>query len=340
MKPHSLFRNHGVRTRILICGPNWIGDTIMSMPAVQALRRNEPQAIIAILVKPHIAPLWRMHAAPDLVLSLEPGVKGIWRAARRLRRERFDWAYILPHSVRSALPPWLAGMPRRIGFPAALRDLLLHGVVRPFPSSQRKHQVYENMDMLAPAEAGNRVEAPELMFNEERVQAILNTFSWQPQNVVGLIPGAARGPSKRWPPDSFAALGRRLRDDGWDIAIFGGPGESPLCARVAESIDSAVNLAGKTTIEQWAVLLRSCRLVVANDSGGMHLSAAAGAPVIAIFGMTDPGKTAPLATSCLVMQREKPHGRDIPRNSTAARHALESISPDEVYEAACQILQK
>jgi len=326
------------RTRILVCAPNWIGDTIMAMPAVQALRRREPHAVIALLVKPHIAPLWRMHAAPNVVLPLEPGIGGILQAARRLRRERFDWAFVLPHSVRSALPPWLARIPRRAGSPGTLRTLLLHTVVHSFPASHRAHQAYENLDLLAPAEAAGPIEPPRLVFGEDRVDQVLGAFEWETQRTVGLIPGAARGPSKRWPASAYTELGRTLRGEGCQIALFGAPGEVELCTRIAEGIgEGALNLAGRTTLEEWAILLSACRMVVANDSGGMHIAAATGTPVIALFGLTDPRKTGPIGPACEVIQPAVTGSRDIARDSAAARNVLASISVDEVH-AACRRL--
>ena len=155
---------------------------------------------------------------------------------------------------------------------------------------------------------------------------------------IGLIPGAARGPSKRWPAEHFSEAGRKLAAlPGVRMAVIGAPGEERLCHSVAAEIgDKAVSLAGHLDFPAWAGVLQRCRAVVANDSGGMHLAAALGTPVVALFGHTDPGRTAPLGTA-RVLQHATTRTRDIVRDSESARLSLASIQPVEVYDAVRQL---
>ena len=153
---HASASNSG--GRILVCGVNWIGDSVMSMPALQAFRRANPAAQITLLVKPSLVPLWTLHAGFDRILPLREGVVGTLRTVSAARRLRFDRAFILPHSFRSAVVPWLAGVPTRTGLPGHWRDFMLTEVVRPMGRPGRNHQAYEYMDLLMPAAAEAELE--------------------------------------------------------------------------------------------------------------------------------------------------------------------------------------
>ena len=160
---------------------------------------------------------------------------------------------------------------------------------------------------------------------------------------MGLLPGAARGPSKQWPPDHFIAVGRQLAArPGCRIVVFGARDEASLCRAVAEGIGpAAITLGGETTLSELAALLGLCRVVVANDSGGMHLAAAAGARVVAVYGLTDPAKTGPIGHGHRIVCAEgRPRSRDIRRNSREAKDALASIRPDRVLEAVMELLER
>ncbi|MBN1269820.1 MAG: lipopolysaccharide heptosyltransferase II [Kiritimatiellae bacterium] len=324
--------------RILIIGTNWIGDSIMSMPAVQALRRARPGARITVLVKPALVPLWQMHEAPDAVLTLEEGIAGTLASARRLRAEDFEQAFILPHSFRSALVPFVARVPARIGMPGHARDWMLTEVVTPHQRDERPHQACEYMALMAPETLEREPERPRLRVPEAAAAAARQLLASLPRPRAALLPGAARGPAKRWPAEGFAEAGRLLAAQGWGLAVLGAPAEAEMCGRVAGEIGAAaVSLAGRTSFAEWAAALKACDIVVANDSGGMHVAAAVGTPVVAIFGITDPRRTGPLAERCAVLQAAGPRGRDVPRRSRAAAERLASITPRQVYDAVVQL---
>jgi lipopolysaccharide heptosyltransferase II len=315
----------------------------MSMPAVQGFRRLHPQVPLHVLVKPAIAPLWELLPdAPDGVLLLQPGIRGIQQATKHLRLIPFRRAYVLPKSFRSALAPWLAGIPERIGMPGHARDLMLTRVVSPTLRHGHEHQVYEYLELLTPEEPDRTPEPPRLRV-PDRDREVADTLlpGDSGQDWVGLLPGAARGPSKQWPAAHFAALGRELATaGGLRLAVMGAPAERTLCQAVtAATGPAAVNLAGHTTFLQWAAALARCRVVVTNDSGGMHLAAALGTPVIALFGRTDPARTGPLGPA-RILQNSSIRSRDIPRHSRSARFALASIPPDTVYQAVLQALRE
>ncbi len=314
---------------VLVCGLNWIGDSIMAMPALQAWRAAHPHAEHVVLVKPALAPLWRLHRAPSRIELLEPGNAGTLRTGHRLAGESFQAAYILPNSFRSALVPWLARVPRRRGPGTPLRRALLTEPTPPPPP--QRHQAWEYFDTFdLPSPAS--LPAPELEIPPEARDRAAELLAPLPSPRFALIPGAARGPSKQWPAEHYIALGRLVAGQGGGIAVTGAPGEAALCEHIASEIGtSAISLAGRTSFTEWAALLQHCGNVVANDSGGMHLAAAVGARTVAVYGATDPAITGPLGTRCTVIQTPGPRARDLPRVSPEAQARLAAIKPEEVF---------
>jgi len=326
----------------LLCGVNWIGDAIMSMPAVQAFRGRHRDARIAMLVKPAVASLWRMHAAVDRVLVLGPGLGGVWRASAAVRHLGCERAYVLPQSFRSALVPYLARVPARIGMPGHHRDFMLTDVVTPTQGTGREHQGFEYADLLTPEPIINALAHPMLTVAAPAREAARRLLTEPDGRVrIALCPGAARGPSKQWPAQHFIELGKRLvSSEIGPIAVLGSSAEVPLCGTVTDGIgDGAINLAGRMTFDVWAAVLEQCRVVVANDSGGMHLASALQTPVVALYGITDPGKTGPLGPA-RILQHSPDRTRDVPRDSSEARFWLASIQPEEVYEAVQGLLDE
>jgi heptosyltransferase II len=318
---------------VLICAPNWIGDAIMSMPALQLLRRRDPAARLVLLSKPRLAGLWGLHGAVDDLLPVEAGWAGSRRTARRIRAGRFERALILPNSFRAALLPFLAGVPERWGAPGHWRRAMLNAVVRPGAAAARRHQAWEMARILVPGYRGDALPPPHIAVPTERLEAARAEFGLDGDWVV-LMPGAARGPSKRWPADRYAEVGRRLaRAGGVRVAVMGSAGEELLCRTVAESIGPAARPLAGTSIPVWAAILTLARAAVANDSGGAHLSAAVGTPVAVVCGLTDPSVTGPLGGPVRIVREGGGGSRDIPRDSARARKTLERIPADAVYEA-------
>jgi len=318
---------------ILICGPNWLGDSIMCMPALQAMRAANPDMRLTMLVKPQNEALWAMHPDIDEIAVLESGMRGALRSARRLPGP--DRAYVFPNSFRSALVPLLARVPERVGYRGHRPGWMLTRVVE-----QRKagaHQAWEYMEILGLSDGGEALPAPRLDIDIEDARRLSGVDG----RAVGILPGAAYGPSKRWPSGHFAEAGRALIErTGCHVLVFGTAGEAELCRRVATQVgDKAADFSGRTTIPQLAGLLGMCDVVIANDSGGMHLAAAAGTRVVAVFGVTDPVKTGPLGDGHrLLFRKDVQHSRDLKRVSAEARQVLTSITPDQVVDAALAVM--
>ncbi len=325
--------------KVLVCSPSWIGDMIMSLPALQVACAGRSNDRFTIMTKPPLIPLWELSGVADEIIVQESGLRGTVRTSAVLRSHRFDAACIIPNSFRSALIPWLAAISRRIGFRGHWRSFMINEMVAKDESSHREtHQCYEVAVLLGLSSVGEELPPPKLKIEESAVVAVLKKFSLT-GGAVALIPGAARGSSKCWPVEHYADVGEMLAADDRKILLFGSNAERKMCEVVAEKIgDSAVNLAGKTDIKEWAILMKTCAAVVANDSGGMHLAAAVDIPGVALFGITDPGKTGPLGGRIKVLQNSDVRSRKIARDSVLAQKCLESISPKSVYEMLQEVM--
>lgn len=333
---------HGAGSaRILVVSTSWLGDCVMSMPSLAAFRKRLPGTHLAVLAKPSVAELWKCFPGVDEVIPLRKGVAGMRGTIHQVRRGGFDFAYILPKSFRSALIPFLARIPGRRGMPGHGRDWMLTERAELSGAATQGHQSLEIADVFHVAHAD--LEPPPFIkvSDEARGRArnrVESLFKGQgvPGTLIAFFPGAAHGPAKRWPAGKFAEAGRKLVEgQGSRVLVLGSPGDRDVCGEVAGAIgDGAVDLAGTTDFQELIGLLGLCRCVVANDSGGMHLAAGLGIPVVGLFGLTDPAKTAPVGTlNQLLCAEGVARSRDIERDSVAARTAIASISVDAVLEA-------
>ena len=299
---------------ILIRGVNWIGDAVMTIPAMRELRRLFPQSRITLLIKKPMDRLFANFSAVDHVtgFTVRRGVAGLLdrlNLARMLRKERYDLSLIFPNSFDSALIPFVSGIPERIGFDRDGRGLLLTLRVEPRRKQDAGHQARDYLSLVAcigpvqgPMDFHLEVEERARAWAAARLAPLKKEISGP---LIGLNPGATYGPAKRWFPDRFADLSTRLcMEKQAGIVIVGGPEEAPLCNDVAGRIQGKVmDLSGNTDLQQLAAVLSLCDLLVTNDSGPMHLASAVGVPVVAIFGSTEPGATSPLGPHQIVKKK-------------------------------------
>ncbi len=332
----------GAGLRLLVVGLNWLGDAVMSMPALAVLRARHPRDSITVLVRPALADLWALCPSVDRVEVQDMGVFGTLRTAAAVRRGGYAKAWVMPKSFRSALLARLGGVPERVGLAGHGRDWLLTRVV-PLPQGDGRHQGYEYLDLVGTG-AGELVQPPYLRPPPAALAAATKgraDLGAPGAPLVGLFPGAARGPSKRWPAERFAEVARRLvAEGGCRVAVFGSDADREACGAVKAAAGAGVaDLAGATRLDALAAWLSLCRVVIANDSGGMHLAAGLGVPVVGIFGITDPTRTGPVgAGHRLVTAAGASHARAVPRDSAEARKALLSIEAGRVYSAAQDVL--
>ncbi|MFW5871385.1 MAG: lipopolysaccharide heptosyltransferase II [Verrucomicrobiota bacterium] len=324
------------RGNILICVPNWLGDSIMCMPGVDAFKQVNPDCRVSILVKSGLAGLWEMCPFVDKVQSFDKSAAGTLAAGFWMRKENFDAAYVFPNSFRSAFIPFFAGIPRRVGSAGHHRAWMLTDVIAQDRLNSEAHQSGEYFVILG-LEPGDPKDkpVPDLCVPDCAKKTVAELIPDNGTEVVGFIPGAAFGPAKQWPPECWIELGRQLATKTRArIMVFGLENERELCGRVSSALDNALDLSGKTSLAELTALLGRCRVAVCNDSGGMHLAAAVGTQVVAVFGMTDPVKTAPVGPGHTVLAaRDVDHKRDIGRDCPDAIAAMRSITPKEVLRA-------
>lgn len=325
----------------LLHAPNWLGDAVMAMPAVQAWRERHPDRRLVVLSRRSTAPLWRMHPAADEVIELPPGTRATFATARLLRRRRFDEALLLPNSFRSALIAWLAGIPRRRGVARHARSLLLTERARLSHDPADYHQSRETAPILLGDDlpAGTPLPPPALAIPENTRRETLRAFGLD-TGFLAVIPGAARGDSKRWPHFAEATRLAVAAHPGLRVVALGTASEDALCHAVADAAGPDAHvLAGRTTLPQFAALLAAASAVLCNDSGGMHLAAAVGTPVVAIFGLTDWRRTGPLGPRSVVVRQPGVEGhRAIARHSDHAAAVLRAIPPERAAEALAPFL--
>ncbi len=294
--------------RLLVRTPNWLGDAVMALPALAALRAHYPGAVLAAAGPAPLAPLLAAAPGVDEVVGVVRGGRGARRReAEALRRGAFDAAVLLPNSFGSAWTVRRAGIPERWGFAGRWRRALLtRAVTPPRRGLGPVHQADRYLALVRglgvePVGAEPRLEAPAALRARARtLLAAAGDDEGRPW--VGMAPGAAYGHAKRWPPTRYAGVAARLMREGGARVVLLGSVHDRDAGRAIESTLAAgtrrdpgvLNLIGRTDLPALIGLLAECRTLIAGDSGAMHLAAALGVPVTAIFGPTDERLTAPI----------------------------------------------
>lgn len=338
------FYRHQIR-HLLVRSVNWLGDAVLSLPALQNLRLLFPHARITVAALPRVAPLFQPHPAVDAVISLPPHPPATpWRqwlaAMKALGRQAFDLAVILPNSFGSALEAVVAGIPHRLGYARLDRSLLLTQMVYKSPALGELHQVYHYLGLLRACGWPQLDGFPQIcLLPEEKQEALawLQAQGWRPgQKLVGLAPGAAYGPAKQWPPDRFAAVADYLIDKfgAFCVILGGAPDQQAARAVMAAMNYPALNLTGQTGLRQALALLSHLQLLVTNDSGLMHAAAALWIPVVAIFGSTNPATTGPFTPLATVIRHPQECSPCLARTCSRGYPCLTAVSVAEVAAAA------
>jgi len=287
----------------LVIAPQWIGDAVMTEPLLRRLHARGERLTVGAL--PWVAPVYR--AMPQVAEVIElPFAHGALQlmARRRLARQikgRFDSAYVCPNSLKSALLPFLANIPRRIGYLGEARvGLLTHGLKNP-PKDQRPPMLAFYSALSGEADLAN--DRPQLHLDASQVDVTLATLGLQRNGYYVLAAGAEFGPAKRWPPDHFADLARRLDAP---VVLLGSAKEFDLCQEIAAPVNAeqpgkCQNFAGKTSLADALNLIAAAQCMVSNDSGLMHVAAALGVRQVALFGSSSPLHTPPLNDRATVL---------------------------------------
>ena len=341
----------------LVVGPNWVGDMIMAHGLISYLKSKRPDDPIHML-----APSWSLEVARrmpevDQVIELpfdhgELKLKERWAFARKLRFSRYHRAFVLPNSLKSALIPAMAGIPRRIGWRGEYRYKLLTDL-RILHEARFPRMIDRYMALGFPANlalsANQLPEAPlfpRLTMDEASQANLVSIHGLEPARLVALCPGAEFGPAKQWPLDRFSDLATRLIDAGHQVILLGSPNDADDVERLIDQVAKAkrkslVNLAGLTSIPEAVDLIGLSKAVVTHDSGLMHVAAATGRPLVALFGPSSPAHTPPLSDTAVTLTHPVPCHPCFERECPLTHQAcLSELSVDEVFEALLQQIQR
>jgi heptosyltransferase-2 len=337
--------------KILIREANWVGDAIMTTPALRAIRQGVPNAHISLLVKPWVAPVFENCPYADRIITYDAqqrhkGLKGLIRLAADLRACKFDTAILFQNAFEAAFLSWLARIPKRIGFTTDGRSLLLTHGNDQWRVLKKGHLIDYYLGLVSGMGLGQDGRHPELFISmNEQTQAhayLVECGLATDQLIIGLNPGAAYGTAKRWPKERYASLGKQLIDQlQAQILIFGAADESELGTELAQTIGKgSYNLCGKTSLRQAMALIDLCRLFVTNDSGLMHVAAAMNRPLIAIIGPTDPIATGPINRDSLMVHLKEacPKSPCLLPHCPIDHRCMTSISVDQIVRASLEII--
>jgi heptosyltransferase-2 len=333
----------------MIRSTNWVGDAIMALPALRAVRGRFPDAHIGVVARPYVADIYRQQEVCDELIVYDPrgehaGFSGRERLARDLRERKFDVAMLLQNAFDAAWLAWRAGIPKRIGYARDGRSLLLtHAVPVPKRGEAPAHEQFYYLELLRRAgwiesTVGEtmislRISGESAARAEDRMVA---AGARPGVTRIAIGAGASYGSAKCWPPDRFARVANGLAEKfDADVILFGTSAETEVSAAIVKAMNRPViDLTGTTVIADLAAMFSRCQLFIGNDSGAMHVAAAAGLPVVGVFGPTDPLGTAPVTPRCAVVQ-EKPYCSPcFLRRCPTDHRCMTRVAPAEVEAAA------
>lgn len=346
--------NLPAKGRVLIRATNWIGDAVMSLPAIRAVRQRYPGAHIALLARPWVADLYARESAINEIIPYAPragwhGLRSKWRLARGLRN--FDAAILLQNAFEAAAVVRVAGIPRRIGYDRDARGwLLTHPIAVPRPGETPQHERYYYLELLRRAGILDELpDVPEIRLEGTAAACREGSRRFREAGVTGVVigvsPGAAFGTAKQWLPERFAGAALQLaRQVDAAVALFGSAAERQLCDTIAGLMEAAggvpgtvVNLAGSTTLREFIDYAAACRLFLTNDSGAMHIASALGTPCLTVFGSTDPTTTGPTGASALIVRERVECSPCLLRECPIDHRCMTRVTVEQVTETALHL---
>ncbi len=325
--------------RILIRFPNWIGDAVMASPVIEILHRRLPKAELFIAAPGHVCKLF-LHHSPHVNLLPVPPVKGLRELLQNVsvfRKHRFDGAILLQNAFSASLATFLAGVPFRAGLGTDGRSLLLNFSISPARVKNR-HQMdafcFVASCLTGCVDSVSEIN-PRLFVKQDEISRVKEKFFIKNRYVL-FHPGAAYGPAKRWLPDGFVALAKRIQKEyGFTVVIAGSKAEETLCSYISKQLASCrvVNVCGRIDIREMMGLQAGSELVVANDSGPMHTAAALGVKTVAIFGPTNPYKTSPKNQNCKIVYKKVECSPCNVRHCPTDHKCMKTIDCEDVFSA-------
>ncbi|MBI5885263.1 MAG: lipopolysaccharide heptosyltransferase II [Deltaproteobacteria bacterium] len=339
---------------ILVRVPNWIGDAVMCLPALEAIHRLYPDRPVIVAAKPRVVPVFE-HApyVKDIIeyddRGRHRGVMGRLRFAGEIKKRGFGLAVLFQNAFDAAFLSFISGIPERVGYGRDLRSPLLTTAIKAGPEIKKRHQIFYYLHIVKALGAKMPPKPPvprlKISASEERwAENFLKEHGLAKRPLAGAAPGASYGQAKRWPAKAFShALNAVAKRRKAAILIFGGPDDIADCDAVYTGLDwpERVNLCAKLTLGESMALMAQCAVFITNDSGPMHLAAALGVPTVAVFGSTDAGLTGPTGPSVSVIQKSIDCSPCFKRECRYGHYkCLTEIDADAVADEACGLMKK
>ncbi len=334
--------------KILIRATNWVGDAIMAMPALLAVREKFANAEIAVVARPYVLDIYREQGIADDLIAYDSaeehgGFSGREKLAAQLREKKFGVALLLQNAFDAAWMAWRANIPERIGYARDGRSFLLTKAI-PVPKAGEipAHEKFYYLELLR--RAGWMEKLPEVDWIElkvsreksEKAEACLTAAGARSDVTrIAVGAGASYGSAKCWPPERFAAALNKLTEErAADVILFGTRGEAAVSAAIVSGLKKKpVDLTGQTAIADLPALLSRCNLFLGNDSGAMHVAGAVGLPIVAVFGPTDPNGTVPVTPKCTVVQEKSYCSPCFLRRCPTDHRCMKAVTPEMVVGA-------
>lgn len=347
--------------KILVRGVNWIGDAVMTLPALKALKNAFPESKVSLLVKPSVAPIFERNPFVDEVILYEKRfeqILGKLKLAQRLRKARFSRAVLFQNAFDAALIAYLARIPERIGYERDGRGILLTKRI-PFNRDDRKiHHIDYYLNLLRAVGIRAEHSLPWVYCFPDERRAARDILDHMSRPLLGINPGAAYGSAKRWLPERFVEVALWfIRDTKGSVVIFGGENELDITQEIEKRMlagqggrgwsekgffctpDHLKNMAGRTSLRELVTLISECDVLLSNDSGPMHIAYAVGTPLVALFGSTDPSLTGPLGRGNVVLKPVLPCSPCFERTCRGNdMRCMYDIAQDDVYLAVKGLL--
>ncbi len=340
--------------KIVVRGTNWIGDAVMSVPALRELRRLFPDAHIALHTRSWAEGIFRDADFLDEIIAIEKkssDLSTVLGQVRTLDKRKFDLAVIFPNSYRSAAIAKLARVPRRFGYAKEGRRLLLTDPIRVPKWKNERHESYYYLSLIA--EVANRVLGPSAKISDD-ASPLIDLSEKRRQNgserlraagcadgrpTIAMGVGSTNSMAKRWPASNFAVLADMLIDNGFDVVLMGSPEERGVSADLsALAKGKLIDLTGTTSLAEAVEILGAVDLFISNDMGLAHVAAAVGTPTLAIFGPTNPLTTRPLPETAEIIREPVECSPCMLRECPIDHRCMTRISPQRVFESAVRLL--
>lgn len=334
------------KQKILIVAPAWVGDAVMSLALIHRLKQQDPLAEISVLVVPWCQAVFRLcqDVAHVIPLNIPHGVLGMkarWQCAKALKAYQFDVAYVLPNSWKSALIPFLARIPKRIGFVGEMRwGILTHCKQRPshLPLLVDKYQFLAGEEGIFLRPCLRMGSHP---FDREVLLTKGNATLEKP--IMAFCPGAEYGSAKRWPSSYYAEVACYYLAQGWQVWLFGSPKDEGVAKEICQAASGdVINWVGLTSLDEAIYLLSLAKVVVTNDSGLMHVAAALNLSTVALFGSSSPAYTPPLSDQATVLYLKVECSpcfkRECPLTGNSHLKCLTGITPEQVIREIAEKL--